>query len=65
MQLSKVKSLDGEALDLVTHSADLSSQLTGIVAGDAGSNDRSADTASTTEVHLAAHIHVRNLFGVC
>ena len=50
--------LNGEALDLVAHGSDLASQLARIVAGNAGRNDRSADTTGTAKVHLAADVDV-------
>lgn len=53
--------LDGKTLDLVTHGPDLGSKLAGVVARDTGSDDGSADTAGTAEVHLAAHINIGNL----
>lgn len=52
--------LDGEALNLVTHGTDLASKLAGVIASDASSNDSTADTASTAEVHLAGDVDVRN-----
>jgi hypothetical protein len=50
--------LDSEALDLVTHGSDLAGKLAGVVAGDAGSDDSTADTAGAAEVHLAADVDV-------
>lgn len=50
--------LDGEALDLVAHSSDLASKLARVVAGDAGGDDGTADTAGTAKVHLAADVDV-------
>lgn len=50
--------LDGEALDLVAHGSDLASKLARVVAGDAGGDDGTADTAGTAKVHLAADVDV-------
>lgn len=53
--------LDGEALDLVAHGADLASQLAGVVAGDAGGNDRAADTTGTAELGLVLDVDIRHV----
>jgi hypothetical protein len=53
--------LNSEALDLVAHGSDLAGELTGIVAGDASSNDGAANTTGTAEVHLAADVDVGNV----
>jgi hypothetical protein len=53
--------LDGEALDLVAHGSDLAGKLAGVVAGDTCSNDSTADTTGTAEVHLAADVNVGNV----
>ena len=50
--------LDSEALDLATHGSDLAGKRAGVVAGDAGSDDSTADTAGAAEVHLAADVDV-------
>ena len=52
--------LDCQALNLVPHGTNLACKLAGIIAGDAGSNDRAAQAHSTSKVHLAAHVHVRD-----
>lgn len=53
--------LNGEALDLVAHGADLTGQLTGLVAGDASGDDGAADTTGASKVHLAADVDVGNV----
>lgn len=50
--------LNSQSLDLVAHGSDLASQLASIVAGDAGSDDSTADTTGSAKVHLAANVDV-------
>lgn len=50
--------LDGKALDLVAHGSDLTSQLAGVVASDAGRDNSTADTTGTAKMHLAADVNV-------
>lgn len=55
--------LNGKTLNLVAHGSDLTGKLAGVVAGDAGGDDGSADTTGTAEVHLAANVDVRDCNG--
>lgn len=57
-QAFRTRSLDGEALDLVTHGADLASELAALVGGDASSDHGAGDTAGSAQVHLARHVDV-------
>jgi hypothetical protein len=53
--------LNGKSLDLLAHGADGAGQLAGVVAGDAGGDDGSANTAGTAKSHLAADVDVRGV----
>lgn len=54
-------SLDSQTFNLVLHGVDLSHKITGLVGSDASSNDRSADTASSSQSHLAGDVNVWHL----
>lgn len=50
--------LDSEALDLLAEAADGTGELTALVAGDAGGDNRAADTASSAKGDLALNVHI-------
>ena len=59
---SSSRSLDGESFDLVTKRLDLSVQFALFVRVDAGSDHRSAHTASTTKLGLGGDVDIGNAF---
>lgn len=58
--IQHIGTLDGKSLDLVTEGLDLASELGGFVGGDAGGDDRAADTTGATKEGLAGDVDVRN-----
>lgn len=56
----QVPDLDGKSLDLLLESLDLARKLRQLVGADAGGNNGTAHTASTSEQSLAGDVDVRD-----
>ena len=61
----KNHNLDHKSLHLILQVSDLAHQITRFVGGNAGRDNRSADTAGAAEGRLGWHVDVGNVFILC
>ncbi len=60
-QSQPAEDLDSQPFNLVPYGPDLRCQVAGVVGRDASCNDRTADAAGSSKLHLTRHEYVGNV----